>query len=182
MPGVTYLPVRLDWDHTAAPVKLPARFHHLHIDPAPGAPFGRKGAVMLDAWAQLAGPGFAGMLVLDGDVVIDPADHLAMLRAIERDPAAVWTAPVRIWPVSTQRRGWTWAHWDQQASQAIDLAPNWFSFCYTYLPRALLGACRRAGMARWAYPHVDTQVSATAQRARIPAKVVPECWPKHLHY
>jgi hypothetical protein len=174
--------VRADWDRTAPP-QPGLRYHHLHIDPEPGHPFGRKGRQFAAAWQQLAGPEFDGMLILDGDVMIDPADHSAMMGAIDAQPGIVHTAPVRIWPASTKRPGWVWSHWSEQASQDIDReAVAWFSFCYTYLPRALVVRCLRAGLARWRYPGVDMQVSRQAAAAGIPVNVVAGCWPKHLHY
>lgn len=179
---VTFLAVRADWDRTALAIPLPGRFHHLHIDPEPGHPFGRKGRQLAAAWRQLAEPHFAGMLILDGDVAIDRADYAAMTAAIVADPGSVITAPVRIWPVSSGRPAWTWAHWAIAASQDIEPAPLWFSFCFTYLPRKLITACARAGLASWAYPTCDQRVSQCAQSARIPAKIAANCWPKHLHY
>lgn len=174
--------VRVDWDRTAPP--LPLRYHRLHVDPEPGHPFGRKGRQLAAAWRQLADPTFDGMLILDGDVMIDPADHQAMLDAIDARPGVVHTAPVRIWPASTKRPGWVWSHWAAAgASQIIDYDDvGWFSFCYTYLPAELITRCLRAGLARWRYPGVDMQVSEQARAAGIPVNIVPECWPKHLHW
>jgi hypothetical protein len=175
--------VRVDWDRTALPLPASLRYHHLHIDPEPGYPFGRKGLQLASAWRHLAAPHFDGMLIIDGDVMIDPADHAAMMAAIDAEPGQVHTAPVRIWPASTKRPGWVWSHWADQASQDIDRAGvRWFSFCYTYLPRPLLSRCLADGMAGWQYPGVDMEVSKRAVAAGIPVNIVPGCWPKHLHW
>lgn len=173
--------VQVDWDRTA--ITLPIRYHRLHVDPEPGHPFGRKGRQLAAAWGQLAGPEFDGMLILDGDVAIDPADHAAMMTAIDARPGIVHTAPVRIWPASTKRPGWVWSHWPGQASQELETAGiRWFSFCYTYLPRALITRSLRAGLRGWHYPGVDTKVCEQAQAAGISVNVVGGCWPKHLHW
>jgi hypothetical protein len=174
--------VRVDWDRTALP--LPLRYHRLRVDPEPGYPFGRKGRQLAAAWRQLAGPEFDGMLILDGDVMIDPADHQAMLAAIDERPGIVHTAPARIWPASTKRPGWVWSHWAGTGpSQIIDTDDvDWFSFCYTYLPAELITRCIRAGLRGWRYPGVDMQVSQQARAAGIPVNVVLDCTPKHLHW
>jgi hypothetical protein len=175
--------VRVDWDRTALPLPASLRYHHLHVDPEPGFPFGRKGRQLAAAWEHLSGPEFDGMLIMDGDVLIDPADHSAMMAAIDAQPALVHTAPVRIWPASTKRPGWVWSHWAEGASQDIDRhGVKWFSFCYTYLPAALITRSLRAGLASWQYPGVDSQVSRTAAAAGIGVDVVRGCWPKHLHW
>lgn len=175
---------QLDWCGTALP-RLPT-YVRVPVAPGPGAPAGMKGREILGAWRQLSQPDFAGMLLLDGDVAIDPVDHVAMLAAIDAEPGAVHTAPVRIWPASTRRRAWVWGHWrDLQAKQGDPFDcpdPDFFTFCYTYLPRQLIDAAAAAGLDSWHYPHVDSKMAAAAARRRIPVRLVPGCWPKHLHY
>jgi hypothetical protein len=122
------------------------------------------------------------MLILDGDVVVDPLDIGAMFSAIHSDPESVWTAPVRIWPVSTHRQDWVWAHWDESASQVNDENPRWFSFCFTYLPGELLNAAIKKGMKGWTWPRVDSTLSKAAQQRGIKVRVVENCWPKHMHW
>jgi len=175
--------VRIDWDRTAIP--MPQRtFYTLRIDPEPGYPFGRKGYSLAGAWAQLSAevPGMLGMCVLDGDVALDPADMEAMFRAAANDQKSVHTAPVRLWPVSTKRPDWHWGHWTGEPSQEDKDNPVWFSLCFTYLPRALIDQCIRAGMKRWTYPGVDKRIAAQAQRLGIPVKVVRAARPVHLNY
>ena len=185
MPVVEVILVRVDWDRTAIQLgRLPGRWHTLHLGPEPGYPFGRKGAELLAAWQQVQmSRQEAGMVLLDGDVAIDPVDYRAMMACITSDPEAVWTAPARLWPRSTQYPGgWYWAHHRGEASQDECDNPTVFSFCFTYLPRRLLTACRQAGMAKWTFPTCDSQVTQVAARERIKVGVVRGASPKHLHY
>ena len=174
--------VRVVWHGEALPL-CPAVFRDIHIGPEPGYPFGRKGLALAGAWRQL-GDGADGMLILDGDVAIDPADLLTMRRAIDAEPGAVHTAPARIWPKSARRPDWTWAHWSEAGpSQQLEVdGVRWFSFCFTYLPRYLLTSLCRSGLAGWQFPCVDGSVSRRAQRLGVPVRVVADCWPVHLHY
>lgn len=172
--------VRVVWNHQALP-KAPSAFRDIHIGPEPGAPFGRKGQALAGAWRQL-GKKADGMLILDADVAVDPADFRTMMHAIGEEPDVAHTAPVRIWPVSTHRAGWVWAHWDKKASQELDYEARYFSFCFTYLPRRLITAAVRRGLNGWEFPSVDSSVSATARAAGIPCRVVWTCRPVHMHY
>jgi hypothetical protein len=184
MTPVEVILLRVDWDRTAIPLgRLPGRWHTLHLGPEPGYPFGRKGHALLSAWQQVQmSRREAGMVILDGDVAIDPVDYRAMMRAITSEPPAIHTAPARLWPRSTQWQGWTWAHHRGEPSQDECDDPTVFSFCFTYLPRDLLTACRQAGMAKWTFPTCDSQVTQVAARAKIPVRVVKDASPKHLHY
>lgn len=175
---------RIVWDTGRANGAVPGYrgFHDLLVGPEPAYPFGRKGLALLSGWKQLADPGTDGMLLLDGDVVIDPFDLDMMNGAIHELPGVVHTAPVRVWPVSTKFGDWTWGHWRDGPSQEIDLTPRWFSFCFTYLPRALITGCEKAGLAKWAYPRVDSAVSKNAQQLGIAVNVVTEATPKHLNF
>ena len=115
-------------------------------------------------------------------MAIDPLDQLAMMRAINREPEVVHTAPVRLWPKSTQWGDWTWGHHTGQPGQVSVDDPWVFSFNFTYLPRRLLSICKQAGMTRWTFPNCDSQVCTTAHNAKIPVRVVHGASPKHLHY
>lgn len=181
---VAVILVRVDWNNTAIQLgTLPGRWHTLHLNPEPEWPFGRKGAALLGAWHQLQqSRQESGMVILDGDVAIDPLDQLAMMKAIIREPAAVHVAPVKLWPKSTQWGGWTWAHHRGQPTQEFIEDPTVFSFNFTYLPRGLLAACKQAGMTRWTFPMCDSQVCTQAQKEKTPVRVVKGCTPKHLHY
>lgn len=176
--------VRVIWDRRAVQLgRLPGRWHDLHLGPEPGHPFGRKGLALSAAWAQLQmSRKEDGMLVMDGDVAADPADIAAMLAAAGGEPGAVHVAPVRLWPASTRRRGWTWAHHRGEPSQEPCEDPVWFSFCLTYLPRRLLRACEAAGLRRWAFPDCDARVAGCALKEGIPVRVVEGARPCHLNY
>jgi hypothetical protein len=173
--------IRVDWNRTALAYRLPA-FHHVHVDPEPGYPAGRKGLQLAGAWRQYAGRTTDGMLILDGDVAADLADLAAMRAAIHVKPQVVHTAAVRLWPASTHEASWVWGHWDREMTQDMVASPRRFSFCFTYLPRQLIGACIKAGLEGWTFPHVDRLVSAEAERAHIGCEVVPGCSPRHLHF
>jgi hypothetical protein len=174
--------VRMDWDRTALTYKLPA-FYTIRLGPEPAHPFGRKGAALAGAWRQLSGSSTDGMLILDGDVAIDLLDLAAMKASVHVEPDAVHIAPVRLWPASTREKSWVWAHWEDQMTQESDVpSPRRFSFCFTYLPRRLIGSCIRAGLEDWTFPHVDRLVSLQARKDKIPVRVVDGCSPRHLHF
>lgn len=184
--------VRVTWNGTAAPLAplwwrdgdyiRRAKFHTLDLRPDIDHPVGRKGHALSVAWRALGRGQAAGMLILDGDVIIDPTHLGAMMAAIDSDPECVWVAPVKLWPVSTHRRDWVWAHWETTPSQQIDQVAGWFSFCFTYIPGPLIDAAIRAGMGRWVYPRVDAGVSKVARRIGVPGKVVAGCFPVHTHW
>lgn len=176
---------RLIWDRRALPFRMPGTRHHdLHLAPSADAPFGRKGKAMLAAWKQLREPDCAGLLVLDGDVAVDVGDYAAMGEAIAADPGTVHVGPAKLWPQSTMKETWSWAHWDEGHGLTQDWTdtPDRWSFCFTYMPRQLLRYAELEGMARWQFPNVDKNMNAVALRHRVPARVVPGCYPKHMHY
>lgn len=179
---------RVIWD--PHPVRFPLRIHgavirEVHIAPETAWPAGRKGLVLESAWKQL-GTDAVGMLLLDGDVVIDPHDLLMMMTAIVSEPAAVHTAATRIWPVSKgDIPGWVWSHWSGKPTQDLGKAsagPDFFSFGFTYIPRAVMDAAIRSGLRSKVFPHVDQHVSATAVKAGVPIRIVRDCMPKHMNY
>jgi hypothetical protein len=173
--------VRVDWDRTAIPLKLP-HFHTIRLAPEAAHPFGRKGAALAGAWRQLSGRNTDGMVILDGDVAVDLLDVAAMRASVHVKPAAVHVAPVRLWPASTHAQGWHWGHWDDAPTQDLVGNVRRFSFCFTYLPRDLIGRCIRNGLEQWTFPHVDRMVSLQAQAAKTEIVVVEGCTPKHLHF
>lgn len=186
MPTVETVRVRVRWKGRGLDYR-PPRFHDLDIHPEPGAPFGRKGAQMLGAWQQLAGPAVTGMLVLDGDVAIDPVDLAAMNHAVAAEPAAVHVAPVRNWQASTGRGEWEWAHWPFGTEPGTELRqPGRFSFGFTYLPRAMFEDWRahadRGGWPEWHYPWCDRNASELARRLKLRVMLVNGCHPKHVHF
>lgn len=170
--------VRVIWDRNGLPIQV-RHFHEVHIGPEPGWPHGRKGLALFASWRQLAGSKTAGMLMMDGDVAADPADLAAALAAVHTDPARVWTAPVKLWPRSTGRESWVWGHWRGEPSQELEPYPDRFSFGLTYLPRALL---ELPALKSWTFPRVDLEVSKAAAKMRLGVSVIPDCWPRHLHF
>jgi hypothetical protein len=178
---------RLIWDghHVQFPLRISGvPMKDLHVAPETAAPFGRKGLAIASAWAQLQEPEMTGLLILDGDVVIDPYDYHVMYRAIEKEPDAVHIAPVRLWPISkSDIDGWAWGHCrDNHFTSAPTPDPDFFSFNFTYVPRRVVELAVKAGLKNWQYPQVDRMMSRTARLAGVPMRVVEDCQPKHLHY
>lgn len=175
--------VRLDWNRTAVPLRIGRYgFYTLHVDPEPGHPFGRKGLQLARAWATLAKPGSAGLVILDGDVAVDPQDLAHMLAAIDGEPDCIHVAPVRLWPVSTKLDRWVWGHGAGRFSRDDPDEPDLFGFSFTYLPAALVRSCIVHGMKTWAYPDVDANTRARARALGLPVRVVRGAAPKHLNY
>jgi hypothetical protein len=183
---VEFVFCRVNWDRTAPPFHMPGavRWFDLHVGPEPGHPFGRRGAAIAGAWRQLGNRGDAGMLLLDGDVAIDPLDLAAMGDAIPQTPRMVLVGPVRLWPASTMRPDWVWGHWKAGPGPGQEMVtrPDRFGFGFTYLPRALIERAIRAGLEEWTFPNVDMKMADAARAGRIRARVVEGCHPKHLHY
>ena len=177
--------VRVNWNNTAFPgFGMPGtRWFDLHLVPEPGYPYGRKGLALEGAWRQLGGAGKCGMLVLDGDVAIDPLDYAAMGEAIALEPEVIHVGPIRLWPASTMKESWTWGHWcGDERGQDYCPEPDRWTFGFTYLPARLLELARAAGMRRWTFPDVDTRMAAVARQNSLVARPVAGCHPKHLHY
>lgn len=177
--------VRMNWNHTAMALPIASKFFTLEVNPEPAHPFGRKGLALAGAWNQLAGPNIAGMLILDGDVAIDPLDHQHMLKAIDAEPHnVVHTAPVLLWPASTHLNTWVWGHGpnSRYSQEDTDEGLDMFTFCYTYLPRRLMQSCLDNGLTEWAYPGVDKKFCNQARAINMPVRIVRDARPKHLNY
>lgn len=178
--GIDLPPVRLP-DGTGGITAI--RFMECDVYPEPGWPQGRKGLMLAGAWEGYGRSQKAdGMIIRDKDVAIDPHMIMCMSGAVHAEPDAVHTAPVKIWPGSTGRTTWTWAHWRDHPSQHIDRDPRWFSFNFTYLPGQLLGKAIARGLREWTYPSVDASMSKLAAEMRIPVRVVEGCYPVHVHW
>lgn len=185
--------VRVTWrGHVIPSVEQP--FHVIEVNPEPAHPKGRKGLVLASAWRQMATPQDVGMLLLDGDVAIEPTDLGTMIQHVGSDPTVVWTAPTRIWPRSTHLPSWVWSHRrEPEPNATIEQAmklwqtdvddPEWFTFCFTYLPRRLIDAAVTDGLKEWHYPYVDLNVHRLAKRLAVPVRVVRgDCHPKHINF
>jgi hypothetical protein len=173
--------VRLNWDNTAIPLRIRG-FYTIRVDPEPGHPCGRKGLQLAAAWQTLSTPAAAGMVILDGDVAIDPHDLAAMLAAVELDPDVVHVGPVRLWPASTKLDRWIWGHGRGRFTRDDVDDVDMFGFSFTYLPRRLVLDCIEHGLASWAYPHVDERTRGRCHALRIGVKVLRNASPKHLNY
>lgn len=190
---VNLICVKIAWmGKTIASVEQP--FHVIHVSPEPEHPKGRKGLTMASAWRQMSTADDAGMLVLDSDVAIEPTDLLSMVHHIGSDLGAVWTAPVRLWPRSTHLPSWVWGHRKPlpdgvPQEEALRLwqcdidDPEWFTFCFTYLPRRLVEKAIEVGMKDWHYPYVDRNMHLLAKSEGIAVRVVRGgCHPKHINF
>jgi hypothetical protein len=158
-------------------------FRDLHVNPEPDFPFGRKGLVFASAWDQLGLPGEAiGMLILDGDVAIDPHDNRMMHECIYLEPECVWVAPCKLWPVSHLGPNWVWGHGKERFTQEDVDDPDMFSFSFTYLPAALMNGMMENDLVDLCYPVVDMSTWELARKMGLTVKVARECAPKHLHW
>ena len=174
------LMLRLIWNHECVPLNLHG-FKDTYIDPEPEYPSGRKGLVIARQWKQLSEDA-VGLVLLDGDVVIDPYDNAVMGDAVTAEPAAVHVAPVKIWPRSTKYDGWRWGHGvDGYTQQGVEII-NTFTFNFTYLPRELVDICILNGMEEWTYPHVDRNVVKLAQAIPTPVRLVQGIEAKHVNF
>jgi len=160
-------------------------YHEILVHQTERRPFGRKGNVLAGLWTSLERTGCDGIVINDNDVIIDPHDHRTMMIAVQTDPESVWTAPVKIWPHSTQDKSWSWCHGEHQGirNQVDTNSPIWFGFGFTFLPARLLDASVAAGLAEWVYPWVDTKVGEMARSMEIGIRVVRNgCTPKHINF
>jgi hypothetical protein len=185
--------LRVCWNGTQIPLRLASAFYEVNITPSAEYPFGQRGKYMVRAWQMLnSGPvtygqesyrPADGMLLLDGDVAIDPWDLEVMVDAVREDNQVVHVAPMKLWPVSTRAESWVWAYGENEFRGIEPDGPvNLFTFGFTYLPKLLIHKCIYAGMEEWVYPDVDTNVCMTAMKAKIPVNVVYACQPKHCNY
>ena len=184
---ITPLCFQVVWDRTGLPLYGPWAewFRPLHIGPEPGAPFGRKGRALADAWTQVSPVGCDGLWLLDGDCAVDPIDFTAMITAINSDKDTIWTGDVVLWPTATKSpcpRPGLW-HTDDPY-QPVEVG-NRFTFCCTWLPVRVVKACL-SEMPSWRYGQagggVDVRVAKKAEKLGVQARLVPHCRPKHLNY
>jgi hypothetical protein len=127
-----------------------------------------------------------GILWQDPDIVIDPDDMREMRAAIARAPQFIHVSVHKLWPASTMRPDWVWAHGIVKGAEHIlsqQMAPraDWFALGFTYTPARLMELAR-PHMFQWVFGQCDTGLSAVARQNKVPAFPVPKCRPKHLHY
>jgi hypothetical protein len=186
------LQIRLAWKDKFEG-RTPPCFTEHSVYPEAEYPNGRKGLLLTRLWQNLNKPTSDGAIILDGDVIIDPHDYDSLITHACTDVNAVWTAPVKLWPSATSLTDWVWGHRklvDMNRPQAeivkewqqdID-DPDMFTFCFTYLPAALINGAIRKGLDTRMYPKVDWFMWETAQELGIPVRVVRDCYPRHLNY
>lgn len=118
--------------------------------------------------------------------MIDPDDLNAMLKAVSSTPEYGWVSLHKLWPASTMRDDWVWAHGRMDditpvLSQRIEDVAQWWALGFTYTPAALLNAAL-PHMPAWVFGQVDNGLSAVARQHHIPVHVMRSCRPKHLHF
>lgn len=141
---------------------------------------------MAEAWEHWAAQGAPGVIWIDPDIVADPDDLAAMTARISYWPGAVWCSLHKLWPASTGRDDWVWAHgrWAEpvpEMTQQAMVMPGWFALGMTYTPAILLDKVA-ADLPCWVFGTIDMGLSAAARATGIPIRVAHECQPKHLHY
>lgn len=109
-----------------------------------------------------------------------------MWMAIKRAPDLVHCSVHKLWPASTMREDWVYAHGRtvggiHQLSQKLEPRADWFALGLTYTPARLLDLAA-PHMINWVFGQVDSGLSAVALQHGIPAFPVPRCRPKHLHF
>jgi hypothetical protein len=164
------------------------------VVPEPGWPVGRKGMMFTRMWQQLAKPTSEGILINDGDCVIDGYDFTAMVWAVGQERDAVHAGPVRLWPKATGYPDWVWGHRHEPIPGAgLDVQmkdwqtdvddPVMFSFNFTFIPRRLMEAAIKHGLEDQIFPHVDEFMWMVARDEGIPVRPVRYgCAPKHMNF
>jgi hypothetical protein len=181
------LKFRINWNHENHPQQAMRVFYTIHVDPSPEYPFGQKGKCIYNAWKGLADPTGQpttdGVIILDADVMIDPDMMSKMETAVHNDPDWVHVAPVKIFPISTKFQTWCWAHWSDYKSQVLEYDNvKWFSFNFTYLPRAVITKAIETGLKDWRYPVVDKNMAIAANKIGVKVNVLKDVYPVHLNY
>lgn len=141
---------------------------------------------MAERWQALRAMDYPGVIWMDPDIAIDPLDAENMADSIDLEPDSVHVAPHRLWPASTGRQEWVWGHglWGDNApvmTQIISTPVEWFAMGFTYTPRRLLNIAF-SHLPFWEYGMVDMGLSRLAREYDIPARLVLDCRPKHLHF
>lgn len=141
---------------------------------------------MADMWAYRKSLGDTGILWLDPDVAADPDDLAAMTEAVTEAPEVIHTAVLKLWPASTQHKDWFWSHRGGKVgapavTQDETTEVVYFAMGMVWLPARLLDLAFPAGRG-WTLAQHDPELSELAVHNGIPARTVPGCRPKHLHF
>lgn len=192
---VNLICVKMCWEGLDPVPSMTSPFHDVWVRREAEHPKGRKGLTLARAWEQMATEADEGLLICDSDVVIDPNDLNVMVAHVVSDREAVWTARVKLWPVSTHYPTWVWGHRKEVPAGMTDELeimrwwqtdvddPDYFTFCFTYLPRRLVERALEAGLKTWQYPHVDKNMHELAKAESFKVRVVKgDCFPKHVNF
>lgn len=175
---------QVEWNHWRIESVRPDAI--IRVIPEPGQPRGRKAVQMADYWRRIRAGNAVGVLWQDPDVVADPDDIKAMREAVEANPNQVWVSCHKLWPASTMRDQWVWAHGimrdgKPEMSQRLQHLAEWFALGLTYTPARLLDLAL-PHMPAWVFGQVDSGLSAVARQHGIPGSAVAAARPKHLHF
>lgn len=174
--------LRMNWEQKS-PLPNPGQFRDIVLHGTPEWPTGQKGLAIGRAWSVLAKDYTEGLIILDGDVAADPYQIALFGDYITSDPAAVWTAVVKLWAKSTHRATFMYGHGRDGYSRERDVKdPNTFTFCLTYMPGNLVELCLKAGLLNKVYPGVDMFCAEVAQQNEIKVKIAEQVEPVHLHW
>lgn len=176
--------VQVEWDHWRVTSLLPD--HVLRVSPEPEHPRGRKARHMADYWRRARAEGAQGVLWQDPDIVLDPDIMAAMRRQVELAPEAIHVSVHKLWPASTMRDDWVWAHGLMKGetpvmSQRLESYAAWFALGFTYTPARLLDLAL-PHMPAWVFGQVDSGLGAVARQHAIPAHAAGRVRPVHLHF
>ncbi len=186
--------IKVLWEGAPRIQSLDSPFHDVLVRREVEHPKGRKGLTLARAWEQMSGPDDAGMLILDGDVVIDPVDLNTMIMHVASDRGSVWVAPTKLWPVSTHLPSWVWGHrkippegmsqGDVMKLWQTDVEdPDYYTFCLSFLPRFLVETAIDEGLKEWHYPNVDKNMHELTKKLGISVRVVRgDCHPTHVNW
>lgn len=162
-----------------------ATFHYA-AQPSAEHPHGLKGAILADLWRDLADSGINGMATKDGDVAADPSDLALLQAAAARQPEAVHTGQLKLWPRSSGHPDWIYGHqvrsgteisWTRDRVTSAEQCGTGFA----WWPAAVLDKCAEE-LAGTAYPGVDQLLSRTARDLGLPIRVISACQPRHLNF
>lgn len=109
-----------------------------------------------------------------------------MIAAVRISPDRVYVAAHKLWPASTMRDDWVWAHGRMidgapELTQRLRIGAQWWALGLTYTPGALLDLAA-PHMPAWVFGQVDTGLSAIARQHHIAGICIEKARPKHLHF
>lgn len=166
-------------------ISLPATYV-LDIWPSDAYPKGDEARQIAWMWVVARGQGHPGLLLLGCDVAADPDDLDAMTAAVAARPGDLHTGLVKLWPESTGRNTFMWSHRQGTIGMPVVTSDesgqvSYVSLGFLWVPGRLLDLVSPL-MGPWQHGETDVRLSEIALSAGIPAYIVSDCRPKHLHF